>query len=370
MVLTRKRVLPTAMLDSLSPLIAALRADGYSVIGPTLRDGAIVLAELTSASDLPHGWGVELDAGSYRVRRRDDDAAFGHSSGAQSWKTYLHPAKVPFWTAQKTSDGFTVDVPPPDGIRYAFVGVRPCDLRAIAIQGRVLGSSYAARLESAFIVAVDCTEPGEACFCVTAGGGPACGPGADIQLTETVGPRYLASAQTTIGQAVLDTLPQQPATPAEREQGATAVAQAAERMQRHLPSIDLRDLLSGSRNAARWDEVAQRCLACGNCTMVCPTCFCTSVRDTTDLGGDIAQRWQTWDSCFDLDFSYLHGGPVRTSTSSRYRQWLSHKLGTWHDQFGESGCVGCGRCIVWCPAGIDLTEEVSALAQERQTDHE
>ena len=92
-----------------------------------------------------------------------------------------------------------------------------------------------------------------------------------------------------------------------------------------------------------------------------PPCFCTSVTDTTDLTGDHAERWETWESCFDLDFSYLHGGPVRHSRAGRYRQWLTHKFGTWHDQFGESGCVGCGRCIVWCPVGIDVTAELAAL---------
>ena len=133
-------------------------------------------------------------------------------------------------------------------------------------------------------------------------------------------------------------------------------------MNRSLPEGDLRGLLAGSHDAARWDDVAARCLSCGNCTMVCPTCFRTTVEDATDVAGDHAERWLRWDSCFDLDFSYLHGGPVRTSTRSRYRQWLTHKLGTWHDQFGESGCVGCGRCIAWCPVGIDITEETAALA--------
>ena len=137
-------------------------------------------------------------------------------------------------------------------------------------------------------------------------------------------------------------------------------------MGRQLDTGGLRDLMGGSHAAARWDDVAARCLTCGNCTLACPTCFCTSVEDSSDLTGEHAERWELWDSCFDLDFSYLHGGSVRTSPKSRYRQWLTHKLGTWHDQFGSSGCVGCGRCIVWCPAGIDLTEEVKALREERE----
>jgi len=146
----------------------------------------------------------------------------------------------------------------------------------------------------------------------------------------------------------------------------SAVADASQQMGRSMPAAGLRELMAGSYDAARWDDVASRCLTCGNCTLACPTCFCTSVEDVTDLSGDHAERWQHWASCFDLDFSYLHGGPVRASASSRYRQWLTHKLGTWHDQFGSSGCVGCGRCIVWCPVGIDITEEVAALQAEAQ----
>jgi sulfhydrogenase subunit beta (sulfur reductase) len=101
--------------------------------------------------------------------------------------------------------------------------------------------------------------------------------------------------------------------------------------------------------------------------MVCPTCFCTSVEDSTDVDGDGVVRVQRWDSCFTVDYSYIHGGSVRSSDRSRYRQWMTHKLSTWFDQFGSSGCVGCGRCITWCPVGIDITEEVAAIrATEEQ----
>lgn len=364
--------------DGMDALVATLAAGGRTVIGPTVRDGAIVLAELDSAAQLPYGWGVELEAGRYRLRPRADGSAFAHSAGPQSWKTYLHPERERLWSAERGPDGeLTVR---PEAVRppaYAFLGVRPCDLRAIAVQDRVLARGrytdrgYRARRERAFLVVVECTEPGATCFCTSMGTGPAAEEGYDLALTELVdaeGHRYLARAGSREGAEVLAAtlaeVPHRAADAATAEAARELVAQAAGRMGRTMPETDLRGLLAGSLEADRWNDVAARCLTCGNCTMVCPTCFCTTTEEVTDLTGDHAERWRRWDSCYDLDFSRLHEGPVRSSDRSRYRQWLTHKLGTWHDQFGSSGCVGCGRCIVWCPTGIDLTEEVAALAQE------
>jgi ferredoxin len=397
-------VVPALLLD-LEPLVAALRAEQYTVIGPTVRDGAIVMAELASAADLPVGVGVDVAPGHYRLRDRQDALAFGHAAGPQSAKSFLHPARTLLFDADRTdsqddahrtdgqddahrtdgqddahrTDGQDVavcgaDTPPP---RYAFLGLRACDLRAVEIQQRVLGrsesSAYAQARANAFIVAVNCTEPAGTCFCVSAGGGPRAEAGFDLALTElgdSDGVRYVVESGSPAGATVLARLPVQPVGEDLVRQADALVDAAATRMGRSLPEADLRDLLAGSLEASRWDEVAQRCLACGNCTMVCPTCFCTTVSDTTDVVGDHAQRWQTWNSCFDLDFSYLHAGPVRSSVRGRYRQWLTHKLGTWHDQFGESGCVGCGRCIAWCPVGIDITEETNALAAAAVAGHD
>jgi ferredoxin len=361
--------------DALATLHAALRGAGYRVIGPTVRGGAIVLAELGSARDLPFGWGVALEPGGYRIRPRDDGAAFGHSAGPQSWKQFLHPPREQVWSARRVAGGFELESAEEPAPRMAFFGVRPCDLRAIGIQDQVLGrgehagSRYAARRAGVFIVAVNCTEPGETCFCTSMGAGPQAGPGYDLALTEMVGDgahRFLIDVGSPAGADLLASVPTRKADDVTAGQARSAVTDAAGRMGRSMPADVLHDLMAGSDGAARWDDVASRCLTCGNCTMACPTCFCTSVEDTTDLSGDHAARWQSWASCFDLDFSYLHGGPVRSSPRSRYKQWLTHKLGTWHDQFGSSGCVGCGRCIVWCPVGIDLTEEVAALQAEAQ----
>jgi ferredoxin len=360
--------------EGLEGLYQSLAAGGYRVIGPAVQDGAIALRELSCAAELPFGWGVRLGPGGYQLRRRDDTAAFGHSAGPQSWKQFLHRPRERLWSAARTTDGgFELsdeddeDQPP----SYAFLGVRPCDLRAIAIQDRVLaqpGSRYAARRARLFIVAVNCTEPGETCFCASMGTGPGADRGYDLALTEVVGEgghRFLVDVGSPRGADVLERVPSEPAGEATVREARSGVDAAAGRMGRQMETGDLRELMAGSHQAARWDDVAARCLTCGNCTMACPTCFCTAIEDTTDLTGDHAERWERWDSCFDLDFSYLHGGGVRKSPKSRYRQWLTHKLGSWHDQFGSSGCVGCGRCIVWCPVGIDLTEEVTALRAER-----
>ncbi|WP_461296908.1 4Fe-4S dicluster domain-containing protein [Streptomyces harbinensis] len=365
-----------AVLDrtGLGELVRALVRRGRTVVGPTVRDGAIVLAELSSADELPYGWGVELEAGHYRLRRRDDAITFAHSAGPQSWKTFLHPERVRQWSADRAPDGsLTITAEPDDPPSYAFLGVRPCDLRAIAIQDRVLtkgphtDETYRRRRDGAFLVVVECVEPGATCFCVSMGTGPAAHGSYDLVLTEVHdagGHRFWARAGSEEGAAVLAELSPAPADGATAEAARAGVERAAGLMGRTMPEVDLRLMLRGTLEAERWNDVAARCLTCGNCTMACPTCYCTTTEDIIDLTGDHAERWRRWDVCYDLDFSYVHGGVVRGSGHSRYRQWLTHKLGTWHDQFGSSGCVGCGRCIVWCPVGIDITEEAHALHAE------
>jgi sulfhydrogenase subunit beta (sulfur reductase) len=254
--------------------------------------------------------------------------------------------------------------------RFAFLGVRACELHAIAIQdqvfigGEYVDPGYKARRERAFIVAVNCGQAGGTCFCVSMNTGPRVESGFDLALTEIVvgGARgFLVETGSEAGREVLAGLPGRVATDADVAEARAAVARAADAMGREMPAAEVRDLLLANLEHPRWDQVAERCLACTNCTMVCPTCFCTSVEDASDLATGETSRSRRWDSCFTMDFSYIHGGSVRASTRSRYRQWMTHKLAHWHDQFGTSGCVGCGRCITWCPVAIDITEEVRAI---------
>ena len=365
-------ILPAARLGE---LIAVLRADGFDVQGPVVRDGVIALGSLADAAALPHGWTVTQQPGAWRLHPRADAAVFGFTHGAESWKKLLHPPRVRLWQAERRPDGFTVTEDAGPSAPYALFGVRACDLRAIAVQDKVLrggphvDAAYDGRRAGAFIVAVDCGEPSGTCFCVSMGSGPAAGSGYDLALTELDADvpdrhRFVVRIGSPRGQDTIGRLALPTATAADIG-GAAAVAEAARaHMGRTMDAQAARATLASHRDSPHWQDVAQRCLTCGNCTMVCPTCFCTTVEDTSDLGGDIAERWRTWDSCFTFGFSHVVGGPAREAAGARYRHWISHKLSTWYEQFGESGCVGCGRCVTWCPVGIDIVAEIAALQQD------
>jgi sulfhydrogenase subunit beta (sulfur reductase) len=353
----------------LQRLIDVLCERGYTVVAPKLSQGAVVYEATTDAATIPFGWIDAQEPGRYRVIEDAEAGYFGYTVGPHSWKQFLFPPRAVVATSVRTEDGWNVSSPADDGVSYAFLGVRACEIAAIEVQDRVflqqayVDPIYAARRERAFIVAVNCTRAASTCFCVSMRTGPRCHHGFDLALTE-LPDGFVLEAATDRGHEIAAQLPLPVIADAQLATAERLRQRAADQQTRSLPLDGLHDLMLSQLQHPRWSEVAERCLSCTNCTQVCPTCFCSSVQEVTDLDAANVDRVRTWDSCFNFDFSYMNGGVVRNTIRSRYRQWLTHKLGTWFDQFDTCGCVGCGRCITWCPVGIDLTEEVAALQSE------
>jgi sulfhydrogenase subunit beta (sulfur reductase) len=351
-------------------LFDVLQDRGYTVLGPTLRQGDLIYGEVNSPEDLPRGWIDEQEAGSFRLSRSEAQAFFGCGLGQHSWKEFLFPPRLRLWQARRNKGSWQVaefvDTEPP----YAFLGVRACDLAALEVHDRTFARGrhpdpiYQGRRERAFLVAVNCTRCGGTCFCASLGTGPRASSGFDLALTEVLegGNHFLlVEVGTERGGEILKALTHRPAAPDETEAAERLVAGAAQSQVRALDTRGLKEFLYNNYENPHWDHVVERCLTCGNCAITCPTCFCHNVDDQMDVTGEVAERWREWETCFSVEHSYIHGGAIRPSPRSRYRQWLTHKLATWIDQYGVLGCIGCGRCITWCPVGIDITQEVRWL---------
>ncbi len=356
--------LPRAGLDRLLDL---LTADGRRVIGPTISQGAVVYDEIHRAADLPSGWTADQAPGSYRLRSTGTDRQFDYAVGPTSWKHETFPPRVPLTIGRRVNGQVTFEDAVPVAPLVAFLGVRGCEIAALLTQDTVLARGpavdrdYAARRAAALVIAVECVTPADTCFCTSMGTGPEVTAGFDLAMTE-LDDGFVVRAGSPAGERLLERLELSPADEARTSAARSAVAAARELMGDPVPTGGLPARLSAAAESPRWAEIAERCLACANCTLVCPTCFCTSVTQVSDLDGLEATAERTWDSCFTLGFSRVAGGNFRPRVQDRYRQWLTHKFATWWDQFGSSGCVGCGRCITWCPVGIDVRAELLAVA--------
>jgi sulfhydrogenase subunit beta (sulfur reductase) len=375
----------TAMLyqiesSAVQSLIEVLRQAGYTVLGPTQRDGVIAYDEIQSSNDLPKGWTDEQRPGHYRLHQKGDSSLFEFTLGPHSWKKFLFPPTIKLFSAYRSGKAITLPEngnheKTDDATKFAFLGVRSCELHAIGIQDKVFVSAtyqdphYRNLRQQLFIVAVNCTKPAETCFCSSMNTGPKVSRGFDLALMEIVDKDhlyYVVEVGSEAGARVLQGIDHRPARDDEITRSETIIRTASDQMKRSLDTTNIKELLYQNSEHPEWEKVAARCLTCTNCTMVCPTCFCHTIDDTTDFPGNEATRNRRWDSCFTLDFSYIHGGSVRVSTKARYRHWMTHKLASWIDQFGIMGCVGCGRCITWCPVGIDITEEARLIRENKE----
>ncbi len=353
----------------LNTLLARLKEAGFETVGPCIKNDTLVYDEIHGLEDLPRGYVTEQEAGQFRLVYAGHERYFDAIPGQQSWKKFLFPSRLELFRMQKNGKSWEVQPPEPDQRAYAFIGVRGCELAAIQVQDKAFiredfhDPVYRARRERVFILAVDCMHPSATCFCASMGTGPRARDAFDLRLTE-LDDNFLVTIGSELGRSIMGGVPHQAASAFLMSSAERGIEQAAASMGRTLDTSDLPDLILNNLDHPEWDEVAKRCLSCGNCTQACPTCFCWDAVDQMDLTGTRTQRVRVWDSCFNPEYSYQAGGNTRPDIRSRYRQWLSHKMGSWVKQYGMFGCVGCGRCITWCPAGIDLTKEIPALRKE------
>jgi NAD(P)H-flavin reductase/formate hydrogenlyase subunit 6/NADH:ubiquinone oxidoreductase subunit I len=354
--------------EELDRLFAALSVDGRRVVGPTVVDGAVVYDELESTASLPVGWTAESEAGRYRLRATDSSRAFDYGVAVTAWKRFTHPSFVPLTRARRDGPLVNMEHVANEAPKLAFVGVRACEIAALDIQERAMRAGpagdpdHSTRRSASLVVAVECALATTTCFCTSMGTGPEVDGGADLVLSE-LADGFVVRVGSAAGEAVVRPLHLRPAARQEQDEAGSQVARVRAAIGDPVPSDGLPDRLRAALDHPRWAEVAERCLACANCTLVCPTCFCTSVAVASDLDGVAATTERVWDSCFSLGFGRVAGDAnFRPKVTDRYRQWLTHKFSTWWDQFGSTGCVGCGRCIAWCPVGIDVREELRTIA--------
>lgn len=352
--------------EALQSLFDALAAGGYRCIAPQVRDGAIVYEQLADVRGLPVGFGDHQTPGEYRLQRHHHNRCFAWANGPQAIKPHLFRPRETLWRSRRDNAGrLTFETVEARRQRWAVIGARACDLAALALHDKHFLHKeadpwYGARRADLLLVGVDCSHPADTCFCASTGDGPDIAGGADLALGE-IDEGFLVRAYTEAGAAVRDTLPLTRTTPEQVERAAEQTRLAVRAQSRRIPGRNLRDVLFANLEHPRWEQVAERCLSCGNCVAVCPTCFCHTEREEPSLDAATSEHQRQWDTCYSAEHSWLHGRLLRPDTRTRYRQWLTHKLGGWHDQYGRSGCVGCGRCIAWCPVGIDITEEAAAV---------
>ncbi len=257
----------------------------------------------------------------------------------------------------------------PAETKRLLVGVRPCDARALSLMAKVYAGArgfadphFAGRREKTTLVVFACDKPAATCFCTSTGGGPGDAAGADVMAYQA-GDDYVLAAVSAKGEELWEALQLDDASPEETEKAKTAYAEVAEGMKPLWGLAEVRARLAANFDAAAWEEVAARCLSCGACTFVCPSCHCFDVADEGKRGRGARLRF--WDACTQPLFTlHASGHNPRARKSQRYRQRVLHKFYYFHENWGENLCVGCGRCVVACPTNVDIREAVALVAGE------
>ena len=253
------------------------------------------------------------------------------------------------------------------------LGIHACDMHAISILDRTfLGGHkdayYFQLREKTVTIVFNCNK---ACkkkypnytlkgFCASMGTGPflKIKEGYDIEVTEIGKQLYLLEPNSKKAKDLIGKNKEfKSALKKDLLQKSKMERAALKTFTKELDTKGLPKLLADNLNHLIYRETADsKCLGCTNCTMVCPTCFCYNIEDSTLYDLKTSKRERYWDSCQEINFAKVHDGNFRETREARLRQFVTHKLSNWMEQYDCLGCVGCGRCMTWCPTNIDLTD--------------
>ncbi len=352
-------------LEGIRELFDRLR-EKYRVIAPKLKDGLIAFSEVDNFESLPFGYKNVEAPGFYTLER--SGGYFTYTHPYNSFKNFLHPPELALIKVKKEKGKLSFQVHIQEETLCLF-DIRACDLSALRVLDLVFlhknshpDPYYAGLRKGLFVVAVNCTYATSTCFCSTMGTGPEVKEGYDLLITE-LSEGFLVEVGSEKGGEILEKVENK--SDAERrhfKEKAQRLGETEAMMRVHFEREGLPERLYGRMDSTYWEHIEKRCVACTSCTQACPTCFCFDILEKNQLDLKESQRVRVWDSCFSPSFATVHRFNLRQSVHSRYRQWLMHKFAYWVDQFDCFGCVGCGRCITWCPVGIDIRDEVRRIA--------
>jgi len=351
--------------EELTQIVAVLMAEGYTVIGPKDKKLALNLEKLSSPDELALGFVSEEKEGYYRLKPAKT-LAIDAAKPMNSPKYYTEKANQLLYTASQVNNQweFKTAVVEPEPI--AFFGLNACDVASLYILDLTFKQEFKDpvyeknRQAVQFVVGVNCTHPGNNCFCSTYNTGPRLTYPYDLGLT-CLGETYLVEAGSQKGKEVLAKLKSEPASQAHLQQKETLLEKAKKQMSKAFNLKKACQVLADNYEHPYWDEPSERCLSCANCINVCPTCYCYQIYRRANLSADEVAVFRSLDACHHLEFAAVHGGNFRPRRVDRLRHWVNHKIFWTIEQYGVPGCVGCGRCITWCPTAIDITEPVFRL---------
>lgn len=353
--------------DNLHELLTLLQAVGYNCVGPSVTEGAIQYDKIQTVDALPQGYELDISPGHVRAIKKNHERYFAWPNGPSGIKPWLYKSRELLWKAQANENGFVFSEPTIEADPIAYIGARACDLAALQLQDLHFMYSdfpdpyYSANRNALFIVGVNCSHAASTCFCASTDDGPEIFSGYDLLLDE-FDEGYQVRFGSEKGLKIFEQLSLTPVSLDNKAQAKSQLANVVASQERDMLHENMHANIFSNLDDKEWEKIAEKCLACGNCTSVCPSCFCHREVEVPALDGRSSTHFREWDSCFNQDHSYIHGLTVRDETRLRYRQWMSHKLGSWREQYGRSGCSGCGRCIAWCPVGIDFVAEANLIS--------